>query len=484
MSSVEEEYVNPATTYLERFSSEWGLSIESEAFANKLDSLDELSKYRAQFRIPNRGLGGYSKHANPENSDAGVGEGEGKDAVIEGSEEDGIYLCGNSLGLQPKNAQVYLNEEMEKWAACGVEGHFHGKRPWLNIDEFVHQSMAKVVGAKGGDKDGRGSEVAVMNSLTTNMHLLMLSFYKPTATRSKLMIEAGCFPSDLYAVKSQIRLHGFDPAESLILLRPREGERTLRTADVVSRIEEEGDSLALVCMAGLQYYTGQFFDVETITGAGHGVGALVGWDLAHAVGNIALQLHDWNVDFAWWCTYKYLNSGPGGIGGCFVHERHAHLNEDRARLCGWWGHQLDTRFEMDEPEFNPIPGAFGWRLSNPPVLPVVTLQASLELFAEVGMEKLREKSTRLTAYLELLLTRELGTGIVDIITPKDAERRGCQLSLFITGDVKKVQESLVRKGIVADVRKPNVMRVAPTPLYNSYSDVQRFVAVLREVSAP
>lgn len=427
----------------------------------ELDKQDELSLYRERFFIPKKSLGNSSSTAS--------------------ATEDCIYLCGNSLGLQPKHTQELVQEELDAWATRGVEGHFHGKRPWLTIDEVVQKQMAKIVGALP-------MEVAIMNSLTTNLHLLMISFYQPTQSRNKIVIEDHSFPSDLYAVQSQIRLHGYDPDECLIKLRPEQGNFNFSTGDILSLIEEEGDKIATLLLPGVQYYTGQVFDMKAITEAAHKKGCMVGFDLAHAVGNCILQLHDWNVDFAAWCTYKYLNSGPGCIGGAFVHERHA-LRTDMPQLAGWWGHDLNTRFEMDETTFQPIAGAFRYRLSNPPVLPVVQLLGSLEIFDEVGMERLRTKAVLLTGYLEELLLDKLN-GRVSILTPKAVESRGCQLSIQIKVAesvemqhklTKQISDKLISEGIVCDVRKPAVIRVAPTPLYNKFQDVFSFVEVLGKV---
>jgi len=332
--------------------------------------------------------------------------------------------------------------------------------------------MAHVVGALD-------MEVAVMNSLTANLHLMMVPFYRPTAERHKILIEYKAFPSDLYAVESQIKFHGYDPATSLIQLRARDGEAALRNEDILEAIEREGDSIALVMLSGVQYYTGQLFRIADITAAAHKKGCVVGFDLAHAVGNVVLRLHEWNVDWAVWCNYKYINAGPGAIGGCFVHERHALA--DLTHFSGWWGHDLKTRFDMDAP-FTPIAGAFRFRLSNPPVLQVAALLASLELFEEATMERLRAKSERLTAYLELLLDRTIDAKHLSILTPRTPQDRGCQLSLFFHDEhtVKRVNSNLQKNGCVCDYRKPNVIRVAPVPLYNSFSDVQRFVSILRQ----
>lgn len=388
-------------------------------------------------------------------------------------EKKSIYLCGNSLGLQPKALQEVVNLELKEWQERGVEGHFHhreGVHPWVNVEDNVNPMMAKVVGAKE-------IEVNVMNGLTTNLHLLMMSFYRPTQTRFKIIMETKSFPSDLYAINSQIEMRGFDPEMARIEVCPREGESTLRTEDILATIRAHGDSVALVLFSGVQYYTGQFFDLETITKVGHEVGAMVGFDCAHAVGNVPLSLHDWDVDFAAWCSYKYLNAGPGGIGGVFVHERFA--ADNRQRLAGWWGHCRETRFAMSEP-FQAMEGAKGFAHSNPPVLQTMSLYASLQVFEKAGgMQVLREKAEKLSRYFVGLLQERL-TGKVRIFSPMEMAERGCQISLFID-NADQVFEAIQAQGVICDVRRPNVIRVAPTPLYNSFEDVWEFVDILVNV---
>lgn len=361
-----------------------------------------------------------------------------------------------------------MEEEMEKWKRVGVMGHTAGDRPWLTIDDEPTRLMANVVGALP-------SEVALMASLTANLHLLMVPFYKPTATRFKILIENGAFPSDLYAAESQALVHGLDPAETVVRLSPRAGERLLRTEDIIETINTT--SFALVLLPGIQYETGQLLDIRAITAAAHASGAIVGIDLAHAAGNVSLKLHDWNVDFAAWCSYKYLNSGPGGIGGLFFHERH-HANPTLHKFSGWWGQQLSSRFSM-KTEFSPILGAFAFRLSNPAVFPLVSMQATLEIMNEAGMDALIAKQRLLTGYLETLLKSELHE-FVKIITPHDPAQRGCQLSLEFEAEAKTMEHKLFQHGIITDARD-KIIRAAPTPLYNSYSDVRRFVDALKIV---
>jgi kynureninase len=407
----------------------------SAEFAAKLDARDPLRSYRDRFHIPKA----------PDGTDC-------------------IYFVGHSLGLQPKTARAYIEQELDDWEKLGVEGHFQAKHPWLPYHRFLTDQSARIVGAKP-------VEVVVMNSLTVNLHLMMVSFYRPTKQRHKIVIEGGAFPSDQYAVNSQIRFHGFDPAHSLIELRPRQGEATLRTDDILSLIDREGDSIALIMLGAVNYSTGQFFDLEAITRAGHAKGCVVGFDLAHAAGNVPMQLHDWNVDFAVWCSYKYLNGGPGCVAGCYVHERHA--AEDLPRFAGWWGHDEQTRFRMG-PNFQPTRGAEGWQLSNPPIMAMAPLRASLEIFDEVGMPALREKSISLTGYLESLLD-DRHSQQFSIITPRDPAQRGAQLSLRVPHRGRAVLERLAEEGVLCDFREPDILRVAPMPLYNTYLDVHKFV---------
>lgn len=410
-------------------------------FAREMDRADPLAAYRERFHFPK---------------------------CQDGS--DIVYFTGNSLGLMPKTAREYVNEELEAWEKLALEAHLRGKHPWLPYHEFLAHQMARIVGAKP-------IETVVMNSLTVNLHLLMVSFFKPTEDRSKVIIEKGAFPSDQYAIESQIRCHGRDPREVLIELVPRNGESMLRTEDIVDTIEREGDSITMILLGGVNYYTGQAFDMKTICEAGHRVGATVGFDLAHAAGNLELQMHDWNVDFAVWCSYKYLNGGPGAVGGAFVHERHAN-SFDLCRLAGWWGHDKETRFQMG-PVFKPIPGAEGWQVSNPPILQMAALRASLEIFDQVGMKALREKSEKLTGYLEFLID-QIADERISIITPPDPAQRGCQLSIRVKGEDKGIYEKLVSRGVSADWREPGVIRVAPAPLYNTFEEVFRFGEILRE----
>jgi kynureninase len=404
-------------------------------FAKSLDAHDVLAKYRQQFYFPKLN---------------------GKEA---------IYLTGNSLGLQPKTALAALEQELEDWKNYGVEGHFHGKNPWFHYHKFLTEKAAKVVGALP-------HEVVVMNNLTVNLHLMMVSFYRPTATRYKIIMEAGAFPSDQYAMESQVRFHGYNPEDAIIEIAPREGEYHLRTKDIIDTIAKNANETALIMFSGVQYYSGQAFDMEAITAAGHQHGMTVGFDLAHAAGNLLLKLHDWNVDFAVWCGYKYLNSGPGGVSGVFVNERFANAPE-LPRFAGWWGHKESERFLMKK-GYIPEYGAAGWQLSNAPVLTMAVHNASLTIFEEAGMDALTTKSKTLTAYLQYVLERS-GKGL-KIITP---EQRGCQLSILTDANGKALFEHLQNHGIIADWREPNVIRMAPTPLYNSFEDVWRVGEVLK-----
>lgn len=379
--------------------------------------------------------------------------------------EECLYLCGHSLGLQPKTARSYIDQELEDWAQLGVEGHFHGKNPWMPYHRLLTEQTAALVGAQP-------SEVVVMNSLTVNLHLMMASFYRPTAGRHKIVIERGAFPSDQYAVKSQILFHHFDPAQSLIELTPREGESCLRDEDIDALIDREGNSIALILLGGVNYATGQLFDMPAITRAGHAKGCIVGFDLAHAAGNIPLQLHDWGPDFAAWCSYKYLNGGPGCVAGCFVHERHSRA-WDLPRFGGWWGHDEKTRFQMG-PTFQPMPGAEGWQLSNPPILALAPLRASMEIFSEAGMDRLRAKSVSLTGYMEFLLKQKESPKF-EVITPAEEGRRGAQLSIRLKHHGRDLCDRLIADGVIGDWREPNTFRLAAVPLYNSYQDVYRFV---------
>jgi kynureninase len=414
-------------------------------FAVALDRGDPLERFRDEFHIPR--------------SESG---------------EEEIYFAGNSLGLLPKRTPKYVGEELEKWKRLAVKAHFLGENPWMPYHELLASPMARLVGASASP-----SEVVTMNSLTVNLHLMMASFYRPTLERHRILLEEHAFPSDDYALESQAIFHGFDPAVTLVRLRPGKGKHSIDTADVARVLERDGESIALVLLPGVQYYTGQAFEIETITRLAHGKGCVVGFDLAHAVGNLVLRLHEWDVDFAVWCTYKYLNSGPGSVGACFVHERHG-MRHDLPRLAGWWGHDKESRFRM-EPGFRPIPGAEGWQLSNPPILSLAAIRASLDVFMEAGgIEPLREKSLRLTAYLEWLLQREIGDS-VEILTPRDPRLRGCQLSFRVksSGSGRTTLERLEASGVACDWREPDVIRVAPVPLYNRYEEVHRFVEILR-----
>ncbi|MBT5089508.1 MAG: kynureninase [Flavobacteriales bacterium] len=406
-------------------------------FALELDAKDALKNYRNEFHIP-----------------------------LQKNGEEHVYMCGNSLGLQPKRTKEFLIQELEDWATYGVEGHFHAKNPWLPYHEFLAESYAKIVGAKN-------SEVVAMNTLTVNLHLMMVSFYRPTQKRYKIIIEGDAFPSDIYAVESQIKHHGFLPESSLIKLWPRNGESVIRTEDIAAIIERKGDEIALIMLGGVNYYTGQVFNLEIITKLAHTKGIIIGFDLAHAAGNIKLKLHKWGVDFAVWCSYKYLNSGPGSVAGSFVHEKHHNTN--LPRFAGWWGHNKGDRFKMPD-KFDPITSAEGWQLSNPPILSLAAIRASLSIFDEVGMDKLVTKSNNLTDYLVFLLN-SIETDRIEIITPKE---RGCQLSIRVKNGDKKLFDSITGKGVIADWREPDVIRVAPIPLYNSFQDVFNFYAILKE----
>jgi kynureninase len=405
-----------------------------EDFARAMDARDPLREFRERFFFPK----------------------------INGKEC--IYFCGHSLGLQPKTASNYVEQELKDWAELAVEGHFHAKHPWMPYHRFLTEQTAELVGAKP-------IEVVVMNSLTVNLHLMMVSFYRPNKTRHKILIEGGAFPSDQYAVQSQIRFHGFDPADALIELTPRGGDSYLRDEDIQETIEKRGDEIALILLGGVNYATGQAFDLPRIVQWGHERGCIVGFDLAHAAGNLLLNLHDAGPDFAVWCSYKYLNGGPGCIAGCFVHERHAREFE-LPRFAGWWGHNEASRFQMG-PQFQPMPGVEGWQLSNPSIISLAVLRASMDIFHESGIENLRAKSESLTGYLEVLL-RQSGSEDFSIITPQEKGRRGAQLSISVPRNGKALCAQLASDGIFGDWREPDIFRVAPVPLYNSYTDVFRF----------
>ncbi len=386
-----------------------------------------------------------------------------------------VYFTGHSLGLQPKTVRKAVELELDEWASYGVEGHFHSTNPWYSYHELLTPPMAAIVGAKG-------SEVVCMNSLTTNIHLLFVSFYRPTATRYKIISEAKMFPSDRYLLETQTRFHGFDPDDAIIEVAPRDGEWLIREEDILAAIEANADELALVFLGGVNYFTGQLFNMPRLTEAAHEVGAIAGFDLAHAAGNVPLSLHDWNVDFAAWCSYKYLNSSPGNVGGIFVHERHGR-SFDLPRFGGWWGHDKETRFEMRS-GFQPMEGAEGWQLSNVPILGMAAMRASLEVFAEVGMPALRAKSEKLTAYLEYTIERlatEFPRAGISVITPKDPAQRGCQISMDVAGRERELFDDMVAAGVIADFREPCIIRMAPVPLYNSFEDIFTFGQVFRRL---
>ena len=416
-------------------------------FAQQLDAMDPLKSFRDKFHFPNF-------HEN----------------TIR-------YFTGNSLGLQPKSTREYIIEELDAWAKYGVEGHFLAKKPWFAYHENLTNKAAKVVGALP-------IEVVVTHSLTTNLHLLMVSFYRPSADekRTKILCEAKAFPSDQYALESQVKFHGLDVAEHLVEVAPREGEQLIREEDILAKIEELGDELALVMIGGVNYYTGQLFDMETITKAGHKVGAVVGFDLAHAAGNVNLKLHDWGVDFAAWCGYKYLNSSPGGVSGIFVHERHSY-NPELPRFAGWWGYDKETRFLM-QPGFNPMKGAEGWQLSNAPILGMAAHLASLDIFEEAGMDRIGKKRDLMTAFMEFVIDdiseKNKNRCTFELITPRDKTKRGAQLSIMAKGQGKALFDALSDQGVVADWREPNVIRIAPAPLYNSYEDCYWFGQLLEK----
>lgn len=421
------------------------MSARTESDFLALDASDPLRAYRERFAIP-------PAPGRPH-----------------GDDDPSIYFCGNSLGCMPKTARIAINQELDDWAKFGVEGHFDAKNPWFPYHEVFRDMASRLVGAEPG-------EVVMMNSLTVNQHLMMVTFYRPTRDRYKIVIEDTAFPSDSYAMQSQARFHGLDPKDAVVRLKPRVGEHTLRTEDILAFLEREGDTVAVMMMGGVNYLTGQFFDIPAITAAAHDKGCMVGWDLAHAAGNVPLHLHDWDVDFAIWCTYKYLNSGPGAVAGCFIHERHA-TNTDLVRFAGWWGNDPSSRFIMG-PDFQATPSADGWQLSNPPIMAMAPLKASMEIFHEVGMERLRAKSLLLTAELESLID-DIDSDAIEIITPRDPAARGCQLSLLVHHEAKAFQQALIRAGVICDFREPNVVRVAPTPLYNTFHETWKFASILR-----
>lgn len=412
------------------------------AYAKQQDANDPLKNYRDKFYFP----------------------------MMHGRET--VYFTGNSLGLQPKATQDYVLNELEDWAVFGVEGHFHARNPWMPYHEQFAVPLSKIVGAKP-------EEVVAMNQLTVNLHLLLVSFYRPTKTRYKILCEAKAFPSDQYALESQVRFHGLDPEDAIIEIFPREGEVCIRHEDVLAAIEKNKDSIATILIGGVNYYNGQVFDMEGITEAGHKAGALVGFDLAHAAGNIKLELHDWDIDFACWCSYKYMNSGPGGVSGVFINERHLNKPE-LIRFAGWWGHDKDSRFKMEK-GFVPMSTAEAWQMSNAPVLSMAAHKASIDIFDEVGMDALVAKAEKLTGYLEFIVD-DINTALdkkLEIITPRDKKQRGCQLSIVAHGRGKELFNKLTEAGIISDWREPNVIRCAPVPLYNSFEDVYRFGEILK-----
>ena len=414
-------------------------------FAQSLDAQDELRKYRDEFHFP---------HVN------------GKQV---------IYFTGNSLGLQPKRTKTYVDEVMSDWANLAVEGHFYADKPWWDYQERFAVPLSDIVGAKP-------AEVGVMNTLTVNLHLLMVSFYNPTPQKYKIICEEKAFPSDQYMFQSQVKFHGFDPKDAIVEIKRREGEANIRLEDILAKIDEVGNELALVLIGGLNYYTGQVFDMKTITTAGQKHGAYVGWDLAHAAGNIKLDLHDWNVDFAAWCSYKYMNSGPGNASGFFVHEKH-HNDKELKRFAGWYGHNKERRFKM-EPDFDPVHGADGWQISNLPILSLAPYLASVEMFAEVGMDKLITKRNLITSYLEFILheiDKELEGADFEILTPSNQEERGCQLSVYLHGQGRELFDRLMKNGVITDWREPNVIRLAPAPFYCSFEDMYEFGQILKEL---
>jgi kynureninase len=411
-------------------------------FAQELDKTDPLKDLRSEYHIPPH-LDGKS-----------------------------IYFCGNSLGLQPKVTKSFIEKELEIWKNIGVEGHFKGEDPWVNIQKKFKKPLAHIVGAKE-------SEVVAMNNLTTNLHLLLASFYQPSGKRVKILLEKGAFPSDHYVVESHLKMRGVSPEQHMVLIEPEEGE-LFTTEEIVNKIQALGDELALVFLPGIQYYTGQLFDLKAITKAAHDVGAFVGYDLAHAAGNVTLSLHDDQVDFAAWCSYKYMNSGPGGMSGSFIHEKHCN-NPDFPKLTGWWGHDLETRFDMDN-QFVPSKGADAWILSNTNVIAASAYLASLSIFEKTNMSDLRTKSEKLTGYLEFLLSEnDLLAANVNIITPTNPQERGCQLSLSLSNNGKSIFDGLIEAGVILDWREPNVIRVAPTPMYNTFEEVYEFTEILKRL---
>lgn len=416
-----------------------------ETFAHQLDEKDPLARFKKEFLFPKTADGKPS-----------------------------LYFAGNSLGLQPRKAKEYINEELEDWARWGVEGHLHARHPWLPYHELVTEPLARVVGAEP-------NEVVAMNTLTVNLHLMMVSFYRPTSERYKILIEGGAFPSDQYAVASQARFHGYDPAKAIQTLHPREGENHLRHEDILATLERDGKQIALVLLGNVNYLTGQALDMAGITEAAHAQGCKIGFDLAHGAGNLLLQLHDWNPDFAVWCSYKYLNSGPGALAGCFIHERHLGQREI-PRFEGWWGQNKQTRFEMPS-RFDPIPTVEAWQLSNPPIFQLAAMRASLELFDQATLPELRKKSESLTRYLEFLL-KDLPSTVCSQVTPKDLASRGTQLSFRFPQKGKELVKALAEQGVIADFREPDILRFAPVPLYCSFTDVYHLGRIVKNLCQP
>ncbi len=410
------------------------------AFAKEMDQKDALRSFRSRFYFPQDKNG-----------------------------QEIIYLCGNSLGLQPVNATEDMNEVLHSWRSKAVEGHFMGDQPWMDYHDQLASLMAEIVGA-------HPHEISIMNTLTANLHFMMVSFYRPTPERNKILIDYSPFPSDRYAVNSQIKFHGYDPGDTLIELSPDEGSELVNTDSILQILEEKGDQIALVLLGGINYYTGQFYDLSVIAKAARDRGCRVGFDLAHAAGNVPVQLHDTGPDFAVWCTYKYMNSGPGNLSGCFVHDRHQY-NLELPRFAGWWGYEKETRFLMRD-EFVPIRGAEGWQVSNPPILALAGIKTSLKIFNEAGMDRLREKSIQLTGYLEYLIDG-LKNARIRIITPRDPEARGCQLSIQVKNADRTLFDKMRTQGVLGDWREPDVIRISPAPLYNSFEDVYKFSEILR-----
>ena len=416
----------------------------TESFAKSMDEKDPLKNFRDLFYIPIM----YGKPA--------------------------IYFTGNSLGLQPKTTQEYVVDELEDWANFGVEGHFHARKPWMPYHEIFPAQLSKIVGCKE-------TEVVVMNQLTVNLHLLMVSLYRPTKERYKIICETKAFPSDQYAIETQVKFHGLNPDATIIEVAPRAGEHSIRNEDILQIIQQHGNSVALVLFGGVNYYTGQVFDMKEITEAAHGVGAYAGFDLAHAAGNVALQLHDWQVDFACWCSYKYLNSGPGGVAGVFIHEKHI-ANKALPRFAGWWGYDKETRFQMKK-GFEPMPTAEGWQLSNAPILSMAAHKAALDVFEDAGMQRVHEKRKQLSDFLFFVIdscNADAKDNEATIITPRNENEKGCQVSLLMKKDGRKIFEELTKAGVIADWREPNVIRIAPVPLYNTFEDIYRFGELLKQ----